>query len=94
MLYSIFTHDCEATDPSTSLIAKFADDTTLSGMVRSNDETAYRNQVENLESWCSENNLLLNVSKTKEMIVDFRTRNKSHIEPLLIDGAEVEGDQA
>ena len=65
MLYSIFTHDYEAKDPSSSLIAEFADDTTLGGMVRSNDETAYRHQVETLESWCSEFNRFLNVSKTK-----------------------------
>ena len=34
--------------------------------------TAYREEVRALGMWCQENNLTLNVNKTKEMIVDFR----------------------
>ena len=77
-------------EPSSSLIVKFADDTTVSGLIRSNDETVYRNQVKELESWCAGNSLQLNVSKTTEIIIDFRTLKKSNIEPLLIDGMAVE----
>ena len=40
-----------------------------------------------LFGWCSENNLELNVNKTKEMIVDFRRKKSS---PILIDGRTVE----
>ena len=35
-------------------------------------ETAYREEVRALGVWCQENNLTLNVNKTKGMIVDFR----------------------
>ena len=35
-----------------------------------NDDMAYREEVEQLVDWCRENNLILNVDKTKEMIVD------------------------
>ena len=41
LLYSMFTHDCMATHASDSII-KFADDTTLVGLITNNDETAYR----------------------------------------------------
>ena len=34
------------------------------------DETAYREEVRALGVWCQENNLSLNVNKTKEMIVE------------------------
>ena len=87
-LYSIFTFDCK-TDFSDSLIVKFADDTTLSGLITNIDESNYRNQVQNLVSWCDKNNLSLNVSKTKEIVRDFRT-NKSFIQPLSIQGTDVD----
>ena len=37
-----------------------------------NNESDYRQEVEHLEGWCRENNLCINVKKTKDMIVDFR----------------------
>jgi hypothetical protein len=39
--------------------------------------------------WCEDNNLHLNVSKTKELIVEYRKRRAEHA-PIHIDGAEVE----
>jgi hypothetical protein len=38
--------------------------------------------------WCKDNNLSLNVIKTKEMIVDYRKRRTEHA-PILINGAPV-----
>ena len=38
--------------------------------ITNNDETAYREEVRALGVWCQENNLSLNVNKTKEMIVE------------------------
>ena len=46
-------------------------------------------EVKRLEKWCEGNNLELNVSKTKDMIVDFR-KNKSVTPPLEIQGQIVE----
>jgi hypothetical protein len=39
--------------------------------------------------WCQDNNLSLNVSKTKEMIMDYRKRRAEQA-PINIDGAVVE----
>ena len=69
-------------------VLKFADDTTVIGLITNSDESEYRDQVNKLISWCNDNNLELNVNKTKEMIVDFR-RKKSP-SPLVIDGRTVE----
>ena len=44
LMYSPFTHDCVATHASNSII-KFADDTTVVGLITNGDETAYREQV-------------------------------------------------
>ena len=70
-------------------IIKFADDTTVVGLITDNDETAYREEVRDLAVWCQDNNLSLNVIKTMEMIVDYRKRRTEQA-PILIDGAVVE----
>ena len=87
-LYSRFTHDCMARHDSNTII-KFADDTTVVGLITDNDEKAYRKEVRVLAVWCQDNNLSLNVIKTTEMIVDYRKRRTEH-SPILIDRAEVE----
>jgi hypothetical protein len=73
LLYSLFTHDCVAKHDSNTII-KFADDTTVMGLITDNDETAYREVVKDLAVWCQDNNISLNVSKTKELNVDYRKR--------------------
>ena len=50
-----------------------------------NNETEYR-EVIDLAVWCQDNNLSLNVIKTKEMIVSYKKRRTEHA-PILIDGA-------
>ena len=52
--------------------SSFADDTTIVGLISDSDESAYREEVDTLTSWCKVNNLSLNVSKSKERIVDCR----------------------
>ena len=88
LLFTLFTNDCRSNDPS-AIIFKFSDDTTLEGLISRNDERAYRAEVERLVSWCAENDLELNVKKTKEMIFDFR-KEKTEMTPLIINGEEVE----
>jgi EAL domain-containing protein (putative c-di-GMP-specific phosphodiesterase class I) len=51
------------TTPNT--IIKFADNTTVVGLITEDDETAYREVIRDLLVWCQNNNLSLNVSKTK-----------------------------
>ncbi|MGL5102452.1 MAG: alkylated DNA repair protein domain-containing protein, partial [Plesiomonas sp.] len=87
--YSLFTLDCRPVNGSNSLI-KFADDTTVIGLISNNDETAYREEVRHLATWCSNNNLLLNTSKTKEIIVDFRKAKGGTHDPIHINGMAVE----
>ena len=58
-------------------------------MSTNNDETIYWEEVRDLAMWCQDNNLSLNVIKTKEMIVDYSKRKTEHA-TILIDGAAVE----
>ncbi len=71
LLFSLYTNDCTSKDPSVKLL-KFANDTTLIGLIQEGDESAYKQEVKELAVWCSLNNLELNTLKTMEMIVDFR----------------------
>ncbi|KAI4876266.1 hypothetical protein NFI96_007911 [Prochilodus magdalenae] len=89
LLYSLFTHDCVARHTSNTIF-KFADDTTILGLITDGDETAYRDEVSALSEWCYHNNLSLNISRTKEMIVDYRKLQRGGHSPLYINGAEVE----
>ncbi len=78
LLYSLYTHDCVATH-SSNVIIKFADDTMVVGLITDDDESAYREEVHTLTNWCHNNNLSLNISKTKELVVDFRRRTSVHL---------------
>ncbi len=82
LLYSLYTHDCTATH-SSNVIVKFADDTTVIGLITDNDETAYREEVSTLTKWCQENHLSLNIVKTKELVVDFRRQSREHT-PIIL----------
>ncbi len=88
LLYSLYTHDCVAMHNSNTII-KFADDTTVIGLITNNDETAYRNEIYNLMKWCQGNNLSLNVAKTKELIVNYR-RKEHQFDAITINGETVE----
>ncbi len=88
LLYSLYTHDCTATH-SSNIIVKFADDTTVIGLITDSDETAHREEVSTLTKWCQENHLSLNIDKTKELVVDYRRQSREHT-PITIDKTPVE----
>ncbi len=68
---------------------KFADDTTVIGLITNNNEMAYREEVSTLTKWCQENHLSLNIDKTKELVVDFWRQSREHT-PISIDKTPVE----
>ncbi len=88
LLFTLLTHDCTAKFSSNHII-KFADDTTVVGLISNNDETHYREEVAQLAEWCGTNNLSLNVGKTKEVVLDFRRNSVDH-PPLTINSSTVE----
>ncbi|KAK3556603.1 hypothetical protein QTP70_010795 [Hemibagrus guttatus] len=64
------------------------DDTTVIGLIQDGDESAYRQDVEQMAACCSLNSLDLNMLKTVEMIVDFR-RNTPALPTLIIMNSTV-----
>lgn len=55
-------------------IMKFADDTTIIGLIHEGSKSAYRLVVDQVVLWSSHNKLELNTAKTVEMILDFREK--------------------
>ena len=88
-LYTIYTNEYRSNNANTRLI-KFADDSVIQGLMsNSESENAYSDEVNRFTSWCKENYLLLNVRKTKEMIIDFRLK-KTEIPPLRLENEVVD----
>lgn len=54
------------------------------------NEKTYEDEVERLSEWCEANNLLLNVNKTKELVVNFRREQKRTHTTLKISRTPVE----
>ncbi|KAK0141369.1 hypothetical protein N1851_021622 [Merluccius polli] len=84
LLFSLYTNSCTSSHQSIKLL-KFADDTTLIGLISDGDESAYRWEADHLVTWCHQNNLELNALKTVEMIVDFRKNSASPATITLCD---------
>lgn len=60
-------------------------------VVNLNDEKVYVDEVERLAQWCLANNLFLNISNTKELVVDFRSEPQRTYTALMINlGGESE----
>ena len=86
-LYSIYTDNCRSSCENIKII-KFADDTAIQGLL-SNSVSSYFNEIDMFVKWCKEHSLHLNVSKTKEIVIDFR--KSQHVHPnVIIDGETVE----
>ena len=68
---------------------KYADDTVILGLIVNDNITEYMNCIKFVNTWCNENYLNLNVSKTKEIIWDFR-RHKADFIRMNINDMEVD----
>lgn len=68
-LCTLFTLDRSTIHPI-NMVVKFLDDTTVVCVISKNDETHSRKEVHYL--CCPRNNIRLNTSKTKEVIMDYR----------------------
>ena len=87
-LFSIYTSDCRPSHDS-CFVDKYADDTVLTGLITNDFDNEYVHEITPFVNWCKMNHLVLNIDKTKEMVIDFR---KTIIPPnkIVIDDKEVE----
>ena len=66
-LFTLYTNDCRGTKEAP--IIKYSDDSAILDL--SNDNNYYFTEVAKFTEWCEMNYLMLNVSKTKELVIDF-----------------------
>ena len=70
VLFSLYTSDCRCSSSECSII-KYADDTVITGYIASDNTEPYTTTIDNFVKWCDDHFLKLNISKTKELIIDF-----------------------
>jgi len=73
-LFTLYTTDLQYNSESYHL-QKFSDDSTVVGCIRGGEEGEYRTLVDNFVEWSEQNHLRLNVSKTREMVINLRRRS-------------------
>ena len=90
LLFTLYTSDCRSQSKQCK-IYKYADDTAIVSQCI-NDDYCYQTKVANFVQWCKDNFLELNVKKTKEMVIDYRssdvTHTKLYIENKLVESVE------
>ena len=86
-LFTLYTDDHRDHGDQTMII-KYADDTALVGLLKAGDEHLFSDCVRNFVTQCEDDDLTLNVAKTKEMVIDFR-KNTTH-DHTVINNQEVE----
>lgn len=87
-LFTIYTSDFTY-DTESCHLQKFSDDSAIIARVSEGNEAEYRSVIMDFVNWCERNHLLLNTSKTKEMVIDFRRRPTPH-SPVNIQGENIE----
>ncbi|XP_076860596.1 antigen WC1.1-like [Brachyhypopomus gauderio] len=88
-LFTLYTADFSY-NTATCHLQKFSDDSAVVGYILDGEESKYRELTKNFVDWCGQNHLVINTSKTKELVVDFR-RSKAHPpKQLSIQGRNIE----
>ena len=90
ILFRLHTNNCRNVFDNCTII-KYADDTVITGKILNDDCRNYETQVEKFVEWCTENYLVLNVRKTKRIIIDFRKKKFINVLDIIsIDEEPVE----
>ena len=87
LLYILYTNDCRSQHANRHIL-KFADDSVIISLLDDN-EASHGPVVDDFVSWCDEAFLQLNVTKTKDMCIDFRLSAPA-TESSVINGQAVE----
>ena len=87
LLFIFYANDCRSTDENVK-IYKYADDTVILGLLNGTNDIYFEN-IQSFSDWCNTNYLMLNPTKSKEIIFDFRTFHPP-MEPLVLNDRVIE----
>ena len=68
VIFTLYTNDCTGTE--NTIFIKYSGDTAIADLSKSIPH--YIEEVERYTTWCKDNFLDLNVTETKELLIDFR----------------------
>ncbi|KAI4903024.1 hypothetical protein NFI96_010063 [Prochilodus magdalenae] len=69
--FTLYTADFMYSSPNCHL-QKFSDDSAIVGLITNEEDSEYRELIQDFVDWCLQNHLQINAGKTKELVVDFR----------------------
>ncbi|KAF7668648.1 hypothetical protein LDENG_00299480, partial [Lucifuga dentata] len=69
-LYILYTNDCRSKYQNRHIL-KFADDTVIISLLHGKEDS-HGPVLNDFVQWCDDNFLTLNISKTKDVFIDFR----------------------
>ncbi len=75
-LFILYTTECQSRYENRTVV-KYADDSVIVSLLQ-NNETSHGPIIEGFVKWCKESYLQFNISKTKDMITDFRKHAHNH----------------
>ena len=88
-LFTLYTTDFRF-NSKTCHLQKFSDDTVVVSKISGDNTAEHDGVVRDFVQWSEANHLKRNASKTKEMVVDFRTSKRVPPVPSTINGEVVE----
>ena len=87
-LFTLYTNDCINSHPG-NRVFKFSDDAAILSLLHKDSITsAYFSEIENFVQWCDAHQLILNVKKTKEMVL--HPRSVGDHSPVVIHDSPIE----
>jgi hypothetical protein len=87
LCFIIYLHDMPAF--SNIRVHKYIDDSTISENINNGKDSNIQKAMENIESWSTHNKMVINQSKTKEMIIHTR-KSELKINPIIINSETIE----
>ena len=88
ILFLVMVNNLKPSTPDTRMW-KLVDDSTVSEHLTGNIESAIQSTLNHIESWCSDNWMILNPKKCKELTICFLKRSVE-LQSLEISGCELE----
>lgn len=86
LLFILYINSCVSFFKNRHIV-KYADDTALVSLLNDGEEE-HGPVLDFFLNWCENSNLSLNISKTKEMVIDFREKEQSETHLKLINGEQ------
>ena len=87
-LFTMYTTDFQY-DSGSCHLQKFSDDSAVVGCISDGQEEEYRALVDDFVEWAERNHLMLNMTKTRDMVTDFR-RTRTASQTLHIRGEDID----